>query len=406
MQVLTKPSQREEILVTTDLEIDLLLCCIRPQTNTAKDKRIERLLQQPIDWAYLIKMAVRHSVMPLLYQRLKAYSKEIPEDILTQLQSHFHANAGRNIFLVNKLLKLLNLFEAHEIPAIPYKGPVIAASVYGSIFHRQFSDLDILVRPQDVPKAGKLLISKGYQLKQSFDREQTFQHEESQVSIDLHWAFTPEEFPCRAESFEALWQRLETVPLAGKAVANLSLEDLLVVLAVQITKDYNHNRLQLSKLCDLAHLLYVRSAAIDWKITLKRVDRLGSEQLFLLGLGLTQKVLGTELPACVIERTQMDLTIQLYLPHACQRLFSTTATQRKIHEICLDRLLVSKQFSTTTSSYTDLIRQLVRFVITPTIADRRFLTIPTRFYFLYYLVRPIRLIGSCIFIQLKAINFA
>jgi len=36
------------------------------------------------------------------------------------------------------LLKLLDLFENHGIPAVPFKGPVLASSIYGDLSLRQF----------------------------------------------------------------------------------------------------------------------------------------------------------------------------------------------------------------------------------------------------------------------------
>jgi hypothetical protein len=45
---------------------------------------------------------------------------------------------------------------------VPYKGPVLAAAVYGHLSLRQIRDLDILVHPSEVRPAGELLISQGY----------------------------------------------------------------------------------------------------------------------------------------------------------------------------------------------------------------------------------------------------
>jgi len=54
-------------------------------------------------------------------------------------------NAASNVFLTNKLFEILNLFKENDILALPFKGPVLAESVYGDISLRKFVDLDILV---------------------------------------------------------------------------------------------------------------------------------------------------------------------------------------------------------------------------------------------------------------------
>ena len=92
---------------------------------------------------------------------------------LEELREHFYANAGRNLFLAKELIKLLHLFSAHEISAIPYKGPVLAVSVYGNLAFREFGDLDILVRERDYQTAQHLLSAQGYRLMKEFDWEST-----------------------------------------------------------------------------------------------------------------------------------------------------------------------------------------------------------------------------------------
>ena len=57
----------------------------------------------------------------------------VPKGFLEQLRDAFYANAAHNTLLARELLKLLRLLETHGIPALPFKGPVLAVSVYGSL---------------------------------------------------------------------------------------------------------------------------------------------------------------------------------------------------------------------------------------------------------------------------------
>jgi len=144
-------------------EIELLLCCTRTQIDTATAERIKILIQSKIDWAYLIQTATRHGVMSLLYQSLSTTCQEaVPKTNLAQLRDYSHSNALHNLFLTKELFKLLNLFESHSIPAIPFKGPVLAVSAYGNLSLRQIGDLDILVRERDFHKAKELLLDQGH----------------------------------------------------------------------------------------------------------------------------------------------------------------------------------------------------------------------------------------------------
>ena len=178
----------------------------------------------------------------------------MPKPTLEELREHFYANAGRNLFLAKELIKLLHLFDAHEISAIPYKGPVLAVSVYGNLAFREFGDLDILVRERDYQRAQHLLSAQGYRLMKEFDWESTFVHDSGTFAVDLHKGMTAQDFSSPLD-FEYLSGRLQRITVAGTEVPTLSPGDTLLMLAIQITKDSGSRYFQLAKICDMAELL-------------------------------------------------------------------------------------------------------------------------------------------------------
>jgi hypothetical protein len=201
--------------------------------------------------------------MPLLYWNLHATCPEaVPETSLDQLRRRFNANSVRNLFLIRELLTLLSLLEKRGIPAIPYKGPVLAAAVYGNFALRQFGDLDILVREQDAVRAKDLLLSQGYwlQYQPPTGYEAVFRHfrqtydlvrGDGQVFVELHWNviswplfFSPD------SAF--VWERLELVSLAGMPARKLAPEDVLSLLYVHGAK---HFWTRLGWICDVAALV-------------------------------------------------------------------------------------------------------------------------------------------------------
>ncbi|MCB0226148.1 MAG: nucleotidyltransferase family protein, partial [Anaerolineae bacterium] len=108
-------------------------------------------------------LAERHGLVPLLYRHLEAIDPTAsPKPIFARLWSQSQATAGRNLMLTQELLRLLDLLAANDIPAIPYKGPALAALVYGDISLRPFNDLDILVPQRAARRAKALLEANGY----------------------------------------------------------------------------------------------------------------------------------------------------------------------------------------------------------------------------------------------------
>src|SRR5437762_4085724 len=131
---------------STGPEAELLLACARTTIDNRTAERIRILLREDLDWSYLFEKAHQNCIMPLLYWNLNAACAEaVPNDVLNQLRAYFQGHARHNLFRTSELLNLLRLLDEHEIPALPFKGPILAALVYGNISLRQFGDLDILV---------------------------------------------------------------------------------------------------------------------------------------------------------------------------------------------------------------------------------------------------------------------
>src|SRR5215475_4413533 len=115
-------------------EVELLICCAQTSIASERALRIQDLLEQDLDWSYLVHTASRHGVMPLLYHSLRTVCPDaVPQAVFAQLRVHFLVNADHNQLLTQELLMILHVLESHGIPAIPYKGPTLAVAVYGSI---------------------------------------------------------------------------------------------------------------------------------------------------------------------------------------------------------------------------------------------------------------------------------
>ena len=414
MTTLVKP-EIQTPLGLTNPEIKLLLCCARTQIDNTTAEEIKTLLQHNINWEYLVETAVRHGVIPLLYTTLNNTCPEaVPQDILKHLQTYFDVNSLHNLFLTQELVKLLDLLKQHNIPVIPYKGPALAVSAYGNLSLRQFCDLDILVQERDFLKAIDLLTSSGYQpkAKQSIlnDKEHIVQIKDSNeysliskngnVSLDIHQEIIPKELKLFPLVFDDLWERLEPVSLTGTTVLNFHREDLLLILCVHGSK---HMWERLGWICDIAELLR-NSQEIDWEQLIGKARKLGCERMLLLGLFMANTILGASLPPIVHQRIIADpetqsLGKQMYLRLFEKNQVSTSyLSQEKIIYHVMERIENTIIYGRMMERLEDKIILFfstvwvrISRVTTRTVKDRDFLPLPRSLYFLYYLIRPIRL---------------
>lgn len=388
-------------------EVELLLCCARTCMNSETTERIKTLLQEDIDWEYLIQTARSHGVIPLLYWNLNTNCPEaVPETRLAQLREYFHINARRSLFLTGELLKVLNLFERHGIRAIPYKGSVLAAYAYGKLELRQFCDLDILIHKRDILSTKNLLISQGYHLKRQLNWECQFVHEDSRVNVDLHWGITQRERPFPVD-FERLWSRLEPISLAGTKVLNLQPEDLVIILCVQVTKDcwqWQEQLVKLAKICDIAEVIRVHQE-MDWNRVMEQAALLGSERMLFFGLLLARDVVGCTIPEEISQRMQANPVVKALALAVCERLFkadySSGTNPRPPKYLDTEKNLFYFRVRERLRDKVPYFLHLVNIAIAPTPADREFLPLPSSLCFLYYLIRPIRTIGKYGFRPLK-----
>jgi len=341
-----------------------------------------------------VRTAIRHRVMPLLYRSLKNTGvQEVPNASLEQLRDLFLTNAARNVFLTNRLLAILNLFKENNITALPFKGPVLAETVYGDLSLRQFVDLDILVHKDDALSARDLLISAGYRPEIKLSPEQanayvrsedncTLLSNDGRVNIELHWEMSGTYSPVFLD-LKILAARLETATLDGKEVLNLSPEDLLVYLCMHGCKDHWE---ALDHICCVAELLN-HHPNMDWQQVTQLANGLCCERMLLLGLFLAHDLLEAPVPENVVARIEADSKIRELAVKVYHNLFTEK------HEPSENG--VSSRFSffhiAVRDNLSEKILYTLRLLFIPTAEDWRVFPLPVSLSFLHYVFRPGRL---------------
>lgn len=374
-------------------EVDLLLCCARTNLSSEEVGKIRALLYSEIDWPYLVRMAAAHGVIPLLYVNLKkTFPDSVPVPTLEHLHAQFLANAGRNLLLTEELFKLLHLLETKGIPSVPYKGPLLAGSVYGDLALRTFSDLDIVVHKRDFPRAKALLLSQGYRLDLSLtpemeiaflqsDFEADFIRDDGKVAVDIQWG-KPKDLPYPMK-FELFWERLEQASLEGRMISTFAPADLVIILSMH---GASHCWERLHWVCDVAELIQVHPG-IDWPGVIDRAERLGWRRFLFLGLFLAHDLLQTILPEEISEKIQGDSSVPSLAHQVREKLFREETVAIGTRERSFFYLKMIERFQ-------DRIRYCLRMAFHPSVVDWEAFPLPRPLFFLYYLIHPLRVAGK------------
>jgi len=370
----------------------LLLACARTRVEAETAGRLKELAAGPLDWEYLLKLARRHSLLPLLYWQLNAHAAgSVPPARLKGLKQRFYDNAAHNLLMAGELLRVVRRLEGAGVPALAYKGPALAVAAYGDLSLRRFVDLDVLVPKPDVLRAKELLAEDGYRPRPELDaaRESILlraQHnlalakDSGRMLLELHWQAAASRFAASTGTEEFL-EGAETVRLGGGEVKAPAAEKLLNALCVHGSKHFWE---RLAWVCDVAELIRSRPG-LDWPAVLRHADEAGSGRMLFLGLRLAAELLGSGLPEDVRRRAWADPSVGALAREVAARNF------RGCEHVPVG-LLGGIRFNLRARRR---LREKVgyfRFIFAPTDGDLARLRLPPRLSFVYYVVRPFRLL--------------
>ena len=373
-------------------EVDLLLSCARTQVTPEISDRIRALVQKRVDWIELIRLAMRHDVMPLLYRNLQQVCPDsVPEYILGPLAARYREQAKEAHHRAEVLTRITSLFEEQEILAVPYKGPALAQKLYGDLSLRGFGDLDIMILERDVPRAKELAQLLGYEVMFLNDtvqfaehvranRELIFSHPSNGTQLELHWRFALQSL-CVKDDPGRFLQHFERIALGGAQVLSLPLEVYFLILSLHATK---HKWRQLKLICDIAEILGHNN--VDWNYVRREADDLGLERMLAVGVLLAKDPLEAVIPAELARGLQIDRTARALAAQIRRGLFKEPDEDWTAHADLYFQIKIRERLRDRASM---LYRNLPS-ILTPNERDQRFLSIPEQLSSLYYFVKPVR----------------
>jgi hypothetical protein len=260
--------------------------------------------EENVDWNSLVQLAAFHRVAPLLDRALRnTCAQAVPASVLAGLAAYVRSISHRGLLLTGELVRLLKRLDARGIPAIPFKGPALAALLYGDPALRHFDDLDVLVRQEDMPAAQQVLFALGYQPREQHPFHESFTLFKGtiEVVLELHWYIMPEDFPFHLDP-DGLWERREVFSFGGLPAATLAPADLLLYLCAHGSR---HFWLRLQWICDVAQLIR-RNPALDWERVMEQARIAGGQRMLFLGLALAHKLLAAPLPPEIAREVHGD----------------------------------------------------------------------------------------------------
>lgn len=375
---------------------ELLCACSTAQPNPRQLAQIAVGQSDDFDWQEFLHAAEHHGVAALVARNLIAHAGSLPSDIKRALDTTYSTNFRRGLWFAAELIRITRSLAHHQIRVIPYKGPVLAQSAYGDLALRSFSDLDLLISPDDFPRAKQSLAELGYQpskpqtpaverlwLRTGYER--SFDGPAGKNLVELQWSLLPYFYainPARAEfRFDDWWKRTGRISLGEASdVPCLSPEDSLVVLCLHAAK---HLWTRLIWVADIAESM--RIPALDFSAVVERARALGITRILGVSFWLAKHLLGAAIPS------------------AAQSVIDDQPAAPRLGEECVTRLQHSATYDFESADYfrqilrlrerrNDRLRYLWRLVWTPGQGDIDAVQLPEAMFPLYRAVRFGRLV--------------
>jgi hypothetical protein len=364
--------------------------------SVKKNREGSYLNFQKMNWTQIRMLTFFHGILPLVYGWLKDLPPEqFPSEEKNHMRMIHLQNAGQNLILVQHLFQILDMLSNQGVQVITYKGPVLALRAYGDLSRRQFVDLDFLVRDKDFAGLYQGLVGAGFKavlplnsrmvnLWSRSGREYIFIKDK--IYVDVHFRIS--EGPAFFQAGQSLWKDITTIKMNSHQVPVLSLEDSLLMLTIHGSK---HSWQLLKWVVDIAYLVAVHPE-INWNILISKARQIGC--LTMLGIGLVLAQFFCELDLQTTEEIEFlqSPRIQRLAKYFSDQIlsgYSITKFQKRFNPI------------KTLDSFSKKMRYIGYYAFTPKFKDLKTIPLPSRFYFLYYVLRPIRLVFTIFMIPVK-----
>lgn len=263
-----------------------------------------------LNWESLLAFAETEGLAPALGFALKAVAWEaVPTAVRERLTRHLTESSACHLLMSRELGRVLRRFAAEGVPVIPLKGPILSETLYLHPALRPFSDLDLLIRPDDLLRADALFRGLGCRRvadahSWSFDiayDQATLYEGPRGLRLDLHWGLVNDpRYAWNQREGLSVWERAIRVPVAGEAALGLCPEDLLLYLAVHLA--IHHSLAGLLWYWDLALILDRWAGTLDWETVIARASHWRIQNALFFALRGLEILFGVSAPSSVMVR--------------------------------------------------------------------------------------------------------
>ncbi len=250
-----------------------------------------------MDWQKIAELATFHQLGGVLYDKIKNYQSLVPESVFQLLRNEQLKMGMQNVYLYEQLDEQLHKLCELGVEAILLKGAYLAREVYDHLGLRCMSDVDLLVKRQDLEKVESLLLSLGYKPDNCHrvitKRNHHFAYrKKGSITLEVHWKL---HWSClKAMDVNDLWSRKMQLSNGDQQkVYAFSPEDLLLHLCLHNALHIQNMKLRM--IYDLKVVLQRFASQFDFSVMVERAKKWKIQGSVYVFLRLARDLLGHEI---------------------------------------------------------------------------------------------------------------
>lgn len=217
------------------------------------------------------KAAFRSYLSPILSKTIEPST--VPSAAFQSFTTAYHQVLARNIALQNGFTSFAKKLNESNVPIVPLKGIYLSEIVYNDLGLRHLSDIDVLVKTEDVQTVCDLMRADNWDvkanIKHSESSEKNFKHAhpysfiKNGVVIELHTHLYNQN-ECAVISEDEIWNHAKTDTFLSVKIQLFDLEFLVQYLCLHLHKHLIGNELKLVNFCDIRELILLHKDTFDW----------------------------------------------------------------------------------------------------------------------------------------------
>ena len=277
---------------------------------------------KPPDFEKILRIARNNNISQKLYSVLRGRQWDNHSYFMAELRKDYLSTAVRNTLIYSEFKRVIKSFIDKKIDVIAMKGIALAELIYQDIGVRWMSDIDLLIRKEDISRADEVLKNKGYKALDSTSYDgiditgnyltTCDYRSENQLhpSFHIHWHIVNSTVPAPYSSrinMDELWRDSVPVEIDGVRVLSMSPHHFLIHLcehAMRVT----HSAAKLIYLLDVSALVERYRETIDWHKVVEFSRNYGLDRFVYNILSLTRLNMGLDVTEWVLERLKPKRT--------------------------------------------------------------------------------------------------